>query len=298
MNWEPPENGPSESTADHEVASSGTEDASLIPPFSVPFGEIYDSVSERSRLLSRQQYGMLGILDVVKMTDPALSLLALGTDMTTLGLDISQDAATKKGPLHSRLGSPCYQRHGRKPEEFKIPASYLSQVPPVKGFHFSEFSVPILMYIFYCMPRDLLQGYAAVELLKRGWHYHGVTSRWLMERIGPPDESQPEGSTSWIFFDCNAWAPRPIAGTLTDEERSGFVPVEAVKLSLDNGVRASRQAQADRVLWLQQRQATDGGERGRNPAQGTAAPQGAAPHPGQMPSPPPQGGWPRQPVKN
>jgi hypothetical protein len=34
-------------------------------------------------------YGLLGLLGVIRMTDPDLSMLALGSDLTTLGLDLN-----------------------------------------------------------------------------------------------------------------------------------------------------------------------------------------------------------------
>lgn len=34
------------------------------------------------------RYGLLGLLHIIKTTDPDLSMLALGSDLTTLGLDL------------------------------------------------------------------------------------------------------------------------------------------------------------------------------------------------------------------
>lgn len=34
-------------------------------------------------------YGLLGLLGVIRMTDPDRSMLALGSDLTTLGLDLN-----------------------------------------------------------------------------------------------------------------------------------------------------------------------------------------------------------------
>jgi len=36
-----------------------------------------------------EQFGMVGLLSVVRMTNPDLNLLALGTDLTSLGLNLN-----------------------------------------------------------------------------------------------------------------------------------------------------------------------------------------------------------------
>lgn len=36
-----------------------------------------------------EPYGLLGLLDVIRMTDPDANALSLGTDLTTLGLDLN-----------------------------------------------------------------------------------------------------------------------------------------------------------------------------------------------------------------
>lgn len=38
---------------------------------------------------TEEKYGLLGILKVIKMTDPDLNTLALGMDLTTLGLNLN-----------------------------------------------------------------------------------------------------------------------------------------------------------------------------------------------------------------
>ncbi len=43
---------------------------------------------------STERFGMLGLLNVIKMTDPDLNMLALGTDLTTLGLNLNSSEVT------------------------------------------------------------------------------------------------------------------------------------------------------------------------------------------------------------
>jgi CCR4-NOT transcription complex subunit 2 len=35
------------------------------------------------------RFGLLGLLSVIRMTDPDVNILALGTDLTTLGLNLN-----------------------------------------------------------------------------------------------------------------------------------------------------------------------------------------------------------------
>ena len=58
-------------------------------------------------------------------------------------------------PAHTRV-HPCCTR----------------QPPPLKTSHLSKFQLETLFYIFYAMPRDVLQAYAAQELYQRDWQYH------------------------------------------------------------------------------------------------------------------------------
>lgn len=42
-----------------------------------------------------KKYGLLGLLGVIRMTDPDLNMLALGSDLTTVGLNL--DSADVRG---------------------------------------------------------------------------------------------------------------------------------------------------------------------------------------------------------
>ena|ERR1043165_342936 len=47
------------------------------------------SSSSSSSVASADEFGLLGLLSVIRMTDPDLSMLALGSDLTTLGLNLN-----------------------------------------------------------------------------------------------------------------------------------------------------------------------------------------------------------------
>jgi len=56
---------------------------------------------------------------------------------------------------------------------------YYNQPPVLKMTHLSKFHLETLFYIFYSMPKDVLQAYAAQELYAREWRYHGELKLWL-----------------------------------------------------------------------------------------------------------------------
>ena len=55
--------------------------------------------------------------------------------------------------------------------EYNLPPSYYARAPTLRSKHLKRFSVETLFYIFYQLPRDVLQAYAARELGLRGWLY-------------------------------------------------------------------------------------------------------------------------------
>ncbi|KAH7560926.1 hypothetical protein JRO89_XS10G0141100 [Xanthoceras sorbifolium] len=105
-------------------------------------------------------FGLLGLLSVIKMSDPDLTSLALGIDLTTLGLNLN---STEN--LHKTFGSPWSDEPAKGDPEFTVPQCYYAKQPPAlhQGY-FSKFSVETLFYIFYSMPKDEAQLYAANEL--------------------------------------------------------------------------------------------------------------------------------------
>ncbi|CAM0138094.1 transcriptional regulator [Umbelopsis sp. WA50703] len=159
-------------------------------------------------------YGLLGLLGVIRMTDPDLSMLALGSDLTTLGLDLNTPDS-----IYSTFISPWSDNQtpaGLNIEpEFHLPACYRSvQATPPAQQRMRTFSDEILFYVFYCLPRDVAQEAAAQELYARNWRYHKELGLWLTKE---PDESgrpvQPFRRTSpnayerdvYVFFDPSTW---------------------------------------------------------------------------------------------
>lgn len=118
------------------------------PPPSAAAGEL----SEKDR------FGMMGLLRVIRMPDPDYKTLVLGTDLTTLGLNLNTPdvlfpsfaSAWAEGPVRP------------KDPPFQLPACYnvRTQLPSVAQ-RIYQFSDETLFYAFYSMPCDIVQQTAA-----------------------------------------------------------------------------------------------------------------------------------------
>merc|ERR1719382_476726 len=162
---------------------------------------------------AREKYGLLGILKVIRMTDPDLNMLALGMDLTTLGLNLNSPEC-----LYATFASPWSETPAKKDPEFYLPNCYYMSPPQLKTAHLQKFSLETLFYIFFNMPRDTLQACAAAELYNRGWKYYRDLKAWFML------QEEEDGRTSWVCFDPNTWEKhyylQPLApgGFLTEDD--------------------------------------------------------------------------------
>ncbi|KAG0473750.1 hypothetical protein HPP92_015607 [Vanilla planifolia] len=148
------------------------------------------------------QFGLLGLLNVIRGNDPNLASLAMGMDLTTLGLNL----LSSPGDLHKKFSSPWSDEPAKGEPEYSIPACYYSKPSPLlKQGHFAKFHMGTLFYIFYSMPKDEAQLFAANELYTRGWFYHKELRLWLM-RIGEPlVKTQTYERGSYHYMDPNTW---------------------------------------------------------------------------------------------
>jgi CCR4-NOT transcription complex subunit 2 len=70
-------------------------------------------------------YGLMGLLGVIKMNDHELASLALGLDLTTLGLNLNSP-----DNLYKTFGSPWSNEPAKGEPDFHIPACYCFETPP------------------------------------------------------------------------------------------------------------------------------------------------------------------------
>ncbi|KAL6912012.1 hypothetical protein ACP4OV_000817 [Aristida adscensionis] len=148
-------------------------------------------------------YGLLGLLGVIRMNDAELASLALGIDLTTLGLNLNSP-----DNLYKTFGSPWSNEPVKGDPDFHIPACYFAESPPpLQPLLFQKLPTPILFYIFYSMPKDEAQLCAANELYNRGWFYHKELRLWFTRNsnVEPLVKTPLYERGSYCCFDPNTW---------------------------------------------------------------------------------------------
>jgi CCR4-NOT transcription complex subunit 2 len=176
-----------------------------------------------TRSEAEMKYGLLGLLDVIKMTNRDLSTLALGCDLTTFGLNLNSTDS-----LYSTFTSPFAAQSVSAEPNYTTPACYRMHPPTLKGDHSSKFQVESLFYMFYAMPKDLMQAMAAQELYQREWRYHGEQRLWLKAR-SQQELMQSNSNVQYMYFDVNAWEARLFTNTPAKGHiSSGFLTEEEI----------------------------------------------------------------------
>nr|CAB3447919.1 unnamed protein product [Digitaria exilis] len=148
-------------------------------------------------------YGLLGLIGVMRLNDAEISTLALGIDLTTLGLNLNST-----DNLYKTFGSPWSNEPAKGDPDFHIPACYFSeQTAPLLPMLFPKFHIITLFYIFYSMPKDEAQLYAAHELCNRGWFYHKELGLWLtrIPNVEPLVKTPLYERGSYGCFDPHNW---------------------------------------------------------------------------------------------
>eukprot|EP01130_Rhizamoeba_saxonica_P012851 TRINITY_DN5462_c0_g2_i2.p1 TRINITY_DN5462_c0_g2~~TRINITY_DN5462_c0_g2_i2.p1 ORF type:complete len:274 (-),score=70.27 TRINITY_DN5462_c0_g2_i2:68-889(-) len=156
-----------------------------------------------SEIAEDDPWGLIGLLKILKTSDPDLNMLSSGTDLTTLGLNLSS-----QGVLYATFASPFAESPLRTEPEYNIPNCYYitpELSPPVHKM--GLFSDQTLFYIFYSMAGDSLQMLAAKELLKREWSYHKELKLWVQRMAGTvPSSTNAESETgNYVYWNTDLW---------------------------------------------------------------------------------------------
>ncbi|CCI41627.1 unnamed protein product [Albugo candida] len=175
------------------------------------------------------RFGLLGMLESIVRPNESANI-TISYDLTTLGLDLNASE-----PLFATFTSPWSPSLDDKEPPFMIPNCYYN--PPIlKPNHFVKYQLETLFYVFYSMPKDIVQAYAAQELYARGWRYHSERSIWL-KRANLRDfasekrleiDGADELNGAFVYFDANHWECR----RLIDHENleSGLMSEESVRV--------------------------------------------------------------------
>lgn len=171
------------------------------------------------------QYGLGGLIEVIKMTDKDRSALALGVDLLTLGLNLNSQES-----LYSFFNSPFSDQPSTVVEnQFNTPQCYLMHPPPLKQEHLSKYQLETLFYVFFTAPRDIKQACAAQELYRREWRYHGELMLWLKPR-GPQELMLGHPNVHFQYFDVNAWEARLFTNQYRGNLASGLLSEADVRV--------------------------------------------------------------------
>ncbi len=108
------------------------------------------------------------------------------------------------------------------------------QPPALKTGHLSKFQLETLFYIFYAMPRDLLQAFAAQELYTREWRYHMELKLWF-KRAGVADGiALSSSAVQYIYFDISTWERRLASGSMSQNIVAGLLSEDEVRVKFQS----------------------------------------------------------------
>uniref|UniRef100_A0A1I7VLY2 CCR4-NOT transcription complex subunit 2 n=1 Tax=Loa loa TaxID=7209 RepID=A0A1I7VLY2_LOALO len=168
------------------------------------------------------QFGMAGLLTFLRAieSDPAIVALALGHDLTTLGLNLNSTErniyATFGGPW---ADYPCriQDLEAKVPDEYLTNASIRDKLPNIK---LSKLSEDVLFYLFYNCPGEVYQVAAASELYSRDWRFHKGQRVWLTRSQygGVKEQTSTYEKGSYNVFDPVQWRKIPRDMTLEYKE--------------------------------------------------------------------------------
>jgi len=170
------------------------------------------------------QWGLVGLLNVIQMTSADLNTLALGTDLTTLGLNLNSTE-----PLYSTFASPWTDTPCQREPEFSVPMCYYMQPPTLKTGHIQKFQLETLFYIFYMLPKDTLQAVAASELHARDWKFHAELGMWFHQQPEAGGKGGFGRPATYVYFDVKVWERRSYVDANKNLEQ-GFLDEEALRM--------------------------------------------------------------------
>ncbi|KAL8921363.1 MAG: hypothetical protein Q9172_004056 [Xanthocarpia lactea] len=151
------------------------------------------------------KFGLAGLLANVRSPDADTAALAIGQDLTQLGMDLNSPE-----PLHHTFPGPFGppSAHPYQPS-YTLPDCYTVDNAPPPRHKLPGFADETLIWIFYFQPRDIMQEFAASELTNRNWRYHKDMRMWLTKdtAMGEPVVSAGgEGERgSYIVFNPRTW---------------------------------------------------------------------------------------------
>ncbi|GAA5968201.1 hypothetical protein JCM3765_003702 [Sporobolomyces pararoseus] len=168
-------------------------------------GQIPQTPVQQVLFSPADRFGLIGLLHIIKTANTDQGMLALGNDLTNLGLDLGAPDNLYSNFITPWSDSKTAQVLNIEPE-YTLPSCYNVQPPPANT-KIGNFSDETLFFIFYSQPRDAMQEMAAHELYKHNWRYHKELKLWLTKEAGtePVQKTATFERGSYIFFDPVLW---------------------------------------------------------------------------------------------
>jgi CCR4-NOT transcription complex subunit 2 len=157
-----------------------------------------------TQMSDRDRYGLGGLLKQIRNSDSDTSNLTIGMDLTNLGLDLNSSE-----PLYPTFAGPFANGPTRPMQpDFVLPSCYsVTNIHPIEE-KIGSLSDETLFYIFYTMPKDVIQEQSAIELTSRNWRYHKGLQTWITKEPGYDDPqiiSQDVERGRYILFNQHLW---------------------------------------------------------------------------------------------
>ncbi|KAK9892215.1 hypothetical protein WA026_019018 [Henosepilachna vigintioctopunctata] len=154
------------------------------------------------------QFGIVGLLTFIRAaeTDPDLVSLALGQDLTALGLNLNSP-----DNLYPTFGGPWADNPCRPQDiDFNVPPEYLINHAirdKLASMKLSRYKDDLLFFMFYNNVGDVLQMAAASELYAREWRYHIEEKVWITQVPGVVliEKTSTYERGTYYFFDAQNW---------------------------------------------------------------------------------------------
>ncbi|XP_065094810.1 regulator of gene activity isoform X2 [Ochlerotatus camptorhynchus] len=180
----------------------------LQPPGSKPYGMVTNIPAS----MVNNQFGMVGLLTFIRAaeSDPNLVTLAMGQDLTALGLNL-----TSIENLYPSFGGPFADSPARPQDiDYNVPPEYLINVSirdKLSKLTLQKYKDDLLFYLFYTNVGDVMQLAAAAELHSRDWRYHTEEKVWITRVPGmtPYEKNGTTERGTYYYFDAQNWRRVP-----------------------------------------------------------------------------------------
>lgn len=196
----------------YDLAPGANKERSVTTPIGPPKG-VQKKAMQHSAItvppgMVQDQFGMMGLLTFIRAaeTDPNLVALALGSDLTTLGLNLNSPES-----LYNTFSSPWADSPCRPQDiDYNVPQEYLIH-PVIKdklaAIQLKRYGEDLLFYLYYNNGGDLLQLLASIELYNRDWRYHKEEKVWITRAPGiePSVKTPNYEKGTYYFFDMVQW---------------------------------------------------------------------------------------------